>query len=224
MNVESNLGELEQIVEALDQKHDALSSGGAEVLPELQAVNKLYNRLRESTEEHERNHDLSLRGGSSSLRQSAWARGHSDARWTSRRSARIAGSRAKGFLAVWQSMATLFPVRSIECEENLEILARRLATGLGHAHEPEMEAARADREKQVARRKKRRLRRQSPRKPSCPQSFANNYARRVGQASTRPNCYLVSWNGGKGSLTSRAQSRLIHRIRCLPNDYSRNSL
>jgi hypothetical protein len=50
MNVESNLGELEQIVEALDQKHDALSSGGAEVLPELQAVNKLYNRLRESTE------------------------------------------------------------------------------------------------------------------------------------------------------------------------------
>ena len=36
MNVESNLGELEQIVEALDQKHDALSSGGAEVLPELQ--------------------------------------------------------------------------------------------------------------------------------------------------------------------------------------------
>jgi len=60
MNVESNLGELEQIVEALDQKHDALSSGGAEVLPELQAVNKLYNRLRESTEEHERNHDLSL--------------------------------------------------------------------------------------------------------------------------------------------------------------------
>ena len=133
-------------------------------------------------------------------------------------------SRAKGFLAVWQSMATLFPVRSIECEENLEILARRLATGLGHAHEPEMEAARADREKQVARRKKRRLRRQSPRKPSCPQSFANNYARRVGQASTRPNCYLVSGNGGKGSLTSRAQSRLIHRIRCLPNDYSRNSL
>ena len=60
MNVESNLGELEQIVEALDQKHDALSSGGAEVLPELQAVNKLYNRLRELTEEHERNHDLSL--------------------------------------------------------------------------------------------------------------------------------------------------------------------
>ena len=51
---------MEQIVEALDQKHDALSSGGAEVLPELQAVNKLYNRLRESTEEHERNHDLSL--------------------------------------------------------------------------------------------------------------------------------------------------------------------
>jgi hypothetical protein len=28
--------------------------------PELQAVNKLYNRLRELTEEHERNHDLSL--------------------------------------------------------------------------------------------------------------------------------------------------------------------
>ena len=27
MNVESNLGELEQIVEALDQKHDALSAG-----------------------------------------------------------------------------------------------------------------------------------------------------------------------------------------------------
>ena len=32
MNVELNLGELELIVEALNQKHDALSSGGAEVL------------------------------------------------------------------------------------------------------------------------------------------------------------------------------------------------
>ena len=31
MNVELNLGELELIVEALDQKHDALSSGGAKV-------------------------------------------------------------------------------------------------------------------------------------------------------------------------------------------------
>jgi hypothetical protein len=31
MNVELNLGELELIVEALDQKHDALSSGGTEV-------------------------------------------------------------------------------------------------------------------------------------------------------------------------------------------------
>jgi hypothetical protein len=31
MNVELNLGELELIVEALNQKHDALSSGGAEV-------------------------------------------------------------------------------------------------------------------------------------------------------------------------------------------------
>jgi hypothetical protein len=60
MNVELNLGELELIVKALDQKHDALSSGGTEVLPELRAVNKLYNRLRELTEEHERNHDLSL--------------------------------------------------------------------------------------------------------------------------------------------------------------------
>jgi hypothetical protein len=44
MNVELNLGELELIVEALDQKHDALSSGGTEVL----------------REEHERTHDLSL--------------------------------------------------------------------------------------------------------------------------------------------------------------------
>ena len=33
MNVELNLEELELIVEALDQKHDALSSGGTEVLP-----------------------------------------------------------------------------------------------------------------------------------------------------------------------------------------------
>ena len=31
MNVELNLGELELIVEALNQKHDALSSGGPEV-------------------------------------------------------------------------------------------------------------------------------------------------------------------------------------------------
>jgi hypothetical protein len=59
MNVELNLEELEQIVEALNQKHDALSSGGTEVLPELQAVNQLYNRLRELREEHENNHDLS---------------------------------------------------------------------------------------------------------------------------------------------------------------------
>ena len=41
MNVELNLEELEQIVEALNQKHDALSSGCTEVLPELQAVNRL---------------------------------------------------------------------------------------------------------------------------------------------------------------------------------------
>jgi hypothetical protein len=59
MNVELNLEELEQIVEALNQKHDALGSGGTEVLPELQAVNRLYNRLRELREEHENNHDLS---------------------------------------------------------------------------------------------------------------------------------------------------------------------
>ena len=59
MNVELNLEELEQIVEALNQKHDTLSSGGTEVLPELQAVNRLYNRLRELREEHENNHDLS---------------------------------------------------------------------------------------------------------------------------------------------------------------------
>jgi hypothetical protein len=182
MNVESNLGELEQIVEALDQKHDALSAGVQATL-----VRQKDGKIP------------------------PWAQAFFED---------VACKGLSGCLA----MATLFPVRSIECEENLEILARRLATGLGHAHEPEMEAARADREKQVARRKKRRLRRQSPRKPSCPQSFANNYARRVGQASTRPNCYLVSGNGGKGSLTSRAQSRLIHRIRCLPNDYSRNSL
>jgi hypothetical protein len=60
MNVELKLGELELIVEALNQKHDALSSGGTEVLPELEAVNRLYNRLRELTEEHERTHDLSF--------------------------------------------------------------------------------------------------------------------------------------------------------------------
>src|SRR6516165_3458821 len=59
MNVELNLEELEQIVEALNQKHEALSSGGTEVLPELQAVNRLYNRLVELREEHENNHDLS---------------------------------------------------------------------------------------------------------------------------------------------------------------------
>ena len=59
MNVELNLEELEQIVEALNQKYDALSSGGTEVLSELQAVNQLYNRLRELREEHENNHDLS---------------------------------------------------------------------------------------------------------------------------------------------------------------------
>jgi hypothetical protein len=59
MNVELNLEELEQIVEALNQKHDALSSGGTEVLPELQAVNRLYNRLRELREEREKNHNLS---------------------------------------------------------------------------------------------------------------------------------------------------------------------
>jgi hypothetical protein len=47
MNVELNLEQLEQIVEGLNQKHDALSSGGTEVLSELQAVNRLYNRLRE---------------------------------------------------------------------------------------------------------------------------------------------------------------------------------
>jgi len=47
MNVELNLEELEQIVEALNQKHDALSRGGTEVLPELQAVNRLCNRLRQ---------------------------------------------------------------------------------------------------------------------------------------------------------------------------------
>ena len=62
MNVELNLEELEQIVEALNQKQDALSSGGTEVLPELQAVNRLYNRLRELREEHENNHDLSQEG------------------------------------------------------------------------------------------------------------------------------------------------------------------
>ena len=61
MNVKLNLEELELIVEALNQKHDALGSGGAKVFPELQAVNKLYNRLRELREEHERNHVV-LRG------------------------------------------------------------------------------------------------------------------------------------------------------------------
>ena len=41
MNLQLSLEELEQIVEALNQKHDTLSSGGTEVLPELQAVNRL---------------------------------------------------------------------------------------------------------------------------------------------------------------------------------------
>ena len=47
MNVELNLEELELIVEALDKKHDVPSSGDTEVLPELQAVSRLYNRLME---------------------------------------------------------------------------------------------------------------------------------------------------------------------------------
>src|SRR5215468_3017343 len=58
MKVELNLEELEQIVEALNQKHDALSGGSTEVLPELQAVNRLCNRLMELREEHENDHDL----------------------------------------------------------------------------------------------------------------------------------------------------------------------
>ena len=60
MNVKLNLEELELIVEALNQKHDALSSGVPEVLQELEAVDALYSRLRELREEHERTHDLSL--------------------------------------------------------------------------------------------------------------------------------------------------------------------
>ena len=38
-----------------------VNSWGTEVLPELQAVSRLYNRLRELREEHENNHDLSRR-------------------------------------------------------------------------------------------------------------------------------------------------------------------
>jgi hypothetical protein len=41
MNVKLNLEELELIVEALNQKHDALSGRGPRVLPEFEAVNAL---------------------------------------------------------------------------------------------------------------------------------------------------------------------------------------
>jgi hypothetical protein len=58
MNLQLSLEELDLLVEALDQKQNALN-GDTEVLPELQAVNRLYNRLRELREEHENNHDLS---------------------------------------------------------------------------------------------------------------------------------------------------------------------
>ena len=46
MNVELNLEELELIVEALNQKQNALN-GDAAVPRELQAVNRLCNRLRQ---------------------------------------------------------------------------------------------------------------------------------------------------------------------------------
>jgi len=54
MNVELNGGELQLIIDALDDKHNAYANSGAEVLPEFQAVNRLYNRLSELNEQHEK--------------------------------------------------------------------------------------------------------------------------------------------------------------------------
>jgi hypothetical protein len=47
INVKLNAEELQLIIGALDEKHNAYVNSGAEVLPDLQAVNRLYNRLIE---------------------------------------------------------------------------------------------------------------------------------------------------------------------------------
>src|SRR5262245_24487975 len=54
MNIELNREELQLIINALDDKHNAYANCGVEVLPELEAVNRLYNRLSGLSEEHEK--------------------------------------------------------------------------------------------------------------------------------------------------------------------------
>jgi flagellar motor switch protein FliG len=53
VKVELDPEELQLIIDALDDKHNAHANSGEEVLSELQAVNRLYNRLSELSEEHE---------------------------------------------------------------------------------------------------------------------------------------------------------------------------
>lgn len=60
MNIQFNREELDLLVEALNQRQNELNGGAAEVLPDLEAVNTLYNRLKELSEDHERGRDLSL--------------------------------------------------------------------------------------------------------------------------------------------------------------------
>jgi hypothetical protein len=73
MNVELNRDELQLIIDALDDKHNAYANSGAEVLPKLQAVNRLYNRLSELNEEHEKSRlEIFAKGlARESLRQAA---------------------------------------------------------------------------------------------------------------------------------------------------------
>ena len=54
MNVELEPEELQLIIGALDDKHKANANSGSEVLPELQAVNRLYDRLSELSEDYEK--------------------------------------------------------------------------------------------------------------------------------------------------------------------------
>ena len=53
ITVKLTVGELEQIIEVLNQQHDAISIGGgnSETIPELQVINRLCNRLTELCEE-----------------------------------------------------------------------------------------------------------------------------------------------------------------------------
>jgi hypothetical protein len=51
MKVELNPEELRLIVDALDDKHNSYAYRGAEVIPELNAVNRLYNRLSDLEEQ-----------------------------------------------------------------------------------------------------------------------------------------------------------------------------